>query len=664
MKKTRMMLLFIFWLLTGVSFAGAEQPKGALWAMSDGQGTISLFWIPKDLVWPAGGWSLEKEAGGKTVIVSEKIDSGTNQAVMDKLSTEDQAVIRKFRGELKSGTIAQGEQEIAVTVMGLSAAIKSDFGLALGLRFVDSDPGPGSRSYHLTALNAKGEKQSVLSSVPVDPNKATPLPIPPALLVGEPSEAGVDLTWENPPQNQDQPVVGFAIEREDGKSDKVLLTDPPILITEAKTQGPKVRFVDNASPKETEATYRIFSIDFFGRRSLPQSQTLFVPDLSALIPPGEVVVTSGKNQADFSWKPNPSPFTSGYVVERGLLRNGPFTVMTPDGLDAQQSRWEDKDLVGGTSYFYHVRSMDPRGNLGPPSQLATATPQNREAPPSPGNLRAEVGRTRVRLTWDSVKFPIAGYKVERLAKDAGRWTILTSTVIPEPLFDDQTGLHTRGEFSYRIIAVALDNQESPPSREVKAVLLDTVSPNPPRITDIDGSNGRVVITFKASPPETDVNTFLVVRSVSEEDPGLVIGDPLPAKNTRFEDTFVGVGKKYWYRLVAVDKTGNRSDLSRAREVIVLNPPIPIPPKPALTVEQEPLRHVKISFAFPPNDLEVIIQRFEDGQGWRPLTGGIRNASDAVDLSPLQQKKVRYRLIYRAANGVIGEPSPEVEAQFE
>ena len=663
MKKTGLLiLLFIFF--PAMICTGAEAPKGALWVVSGGDGTTALFWIPKDLVWPAGGWRLEKAVDKKTVVLAEKIDAASDPAAMAALSPEDRDVIQKFRSEMTSGAIPVGEQEIAVTVVGLSAAFNPDFGRALGLRYTDTDAGRSVCTYQLTALNANGTARSVLTSRPVDPKKETPLPQSPPGLVAESSEAGVDISWENPPQNRDVPVLGFALERVDAKGGNVLLTETPMLITESEDPGPVVRFTDTAPPKETQATYRIFSVDMFGRRSRPQASTLFIRDLSALIPPAAVTAAPGKNQVKLSWEPNPSPFTSGYVVERSLLRGSLFEPLTPDGLDARQTTYEDKQLTGGTSYFYRVRSMDPRGNLGHPSLIAVATPENRQAPPRPKNLKADVGRTRVHLSWHRVEFPVAGYKVERLAKGADKWVLLTPRVVPDAMFDDHTGLHTQGEFAYRVIAVALDNQESKPSRKVKAVLLDTVSPNPPRIMDIDGSNGKVVIEFRAAPPETDVTSFLVVRSVSPEDPGLVIGDPLPRKATRFEDTFVAVGKKYWYRMVAVDAVGNRSDLSWARDVMVDNPPIPVPPKPALKVGSDPLRHVKISFERPKADLEVIVQRYVDGEGWRALTGGIKNASDAADLSPPMQSRVKYRLIYRATNGVAGEPSPEAEAVFK
>jgi chitodextrinase len=658
------LILSLFLLLVGLAAAHASQPQGALWAASDGQGTISLFWIPKDLVWPAGGWRLEKVIDKKRHMLAEKITPGGNPDAMARLAASEATAIRNFTDDLKSAANPEEDRKRSITIMGLSAAINPDFGRALGLRYEDADPQGGVRTYRLTALNSKGKPLSVLTSAAVDPAVATALPEAPPSFSANPNETSVALSWLNPQPNRLVPVLAFVLEREDATGGKILLTEQPVLITRSDVKDQNGRYVDSAPPKESETTYRIFSIDMFGRRSLPRTLTQFIPDLSALNPPALFAAEAGENQVALSWEANPSPFTSGYVIERSLLRKGPFLPLTPDGLDADQTQWEDKQLQGGTSYFYRVRSMDPRGNLGPPTLVKTAAPKNRQAPPKPENLNAEVGRTRVRLTWDGVKFPVAGYLVERKAKDAERWALLTSTVVPGPHFDDPVGLHTQGEFHYRVTAVAFDNQQSKPSREVKAVLMDTVSPNPPRITDIDGRDGKVSLRFAGSPPEEDIDTFLVVRSVSENDPGLVLGDPVPAKKNCFEDTFVAVGQTYWYRIVAVDQNGNRSDPSWARQVTVGNPAIPAPDRPSLAVEQEPLRHVRISFKTPPEELEVIVQRYEKGNVWRPLTGGIRNATDAVDLNPPQLPTVRYRLIYRAANGALGDPSPDAEATFE
>jgi hypothetical protein len=151
--------------------------------------------------------------------------------------------------------------------------------------------------------------------------------------------------------------------------------------------------------------------------------------------------------------------------------------------------------------------------------------------------------------------------------------------------------------------------------------------------------------------------------VSDDDPGLVIGDPISRKEDRFEDTFVTVGRKYIYRMVAVDRSGNRSELSRSVHVVVKNPPI-MPKKPVLSITTEPLRAVGISFVLPPDGLEVIVQRLDPERGWLALTGGIRNATQAMDLNPPAVGPAQYRLLYWAANGVIGEPSESVEILLE
>ena len=106
----------------------ADSSKGALWAVSDGKGTVSLFWIPKDLAWPAGGFRLEKTEGKQTVILAEKIDAGQDAAAMAGLLPADREAIEKFRSDIRSGAIPKGEEEIAVTMVGLSAAFRPEFG--------------------------------------------------------------------------------------------------------------------------------------------------------------------------------------------------------------------------------------------------------------------------------------------------------------------------------------------------------------------------------------------------------------------------------------------------------------------------------------------------------------------------------------------------------
>src|SRR5450755_1795665 len=127
------------------------------------------------------------------------------------------------------------------------------------------------------------------------------------------------------------------------------------------------------------------------------------------------------------------------------------------------------------------------------------------------------------------------------------------------MYDDYLGLSSDAKMEYRVIAVAFDNLEGPPSSPVEIVVADQSVPESPSITGVSGADGNVLLSFvPASPPERTTQ-FLVLRAGRADDLGVVIGDPLPANARQFIDLYVGAGESYWYRLVAVDKSGNHSD---------------------------------------------------------------------------------------------------------
>ena len=74
--------------------------------------------------------------------------------------------------------------------------------------------------------------------------------------------------------------------------------------------------------------------------------------------------------------------------------------------------------------------------------------------------------------------------------------------------------------------------------------------------------------------------FLVLRNTEEDDIGLVIGDPVAAATPQFSDDGVRAGHHYWYRVVALDNKGNRSDpispaVVRVGAPLIVKPPAPV-----------------------------------------------------------------------------------------
>jgi len=125
-------------------------------------------------------------------------------------------------------------------------------------------------------------------------------------------------------------------------------------------------------------------------------------------------------------------------------------------------------------------------------------------------------------------------------------------------------------------------------------------------------------------------------------------------------TGVKPGQFYWYRVVALDKKGNRSDLSSPVVVRVGSPTIPIPKKPEVKFLKEPFQRVELKFERPTKGLFITVQHRTEGKDpWLTITRAL-TIDYAIHTSLPEKGKVQYRLIYQAANGVQGEPSEPVE----
>lgn len=655
--------------------AAAQQSPGAFFAVSDGHGQISLFWFPPPDQWPLGGWRLTDSTGR---VLVERIALGDPEA-LKALSAADAAAIRKLPQALASSSEGQARRKQLINILGLRVFSEPAYARALGLSWVLTGVAPGERTYSVLGLTASGQPSGLtLASPTVNSAQATALPPAPANPRADARPDGVALFWTAVPESRQLPVIAYALSRDSSAKAGAEITPKPVVL--GTRWDPKISvFLDRAAPVEEMLTYHITSVDVFGRRSAPADIAIYLPDFTALQPPEPVSVTAAANKVVVAWKPRQNPHTAGYVVERAYLYSGPFEALTPQALPPDTKNFQDAQVRGGTSYYYRVRAVGSRGDLGSPSHPAMAQPRNASAPPKPANLKADLGKTRVRLTWDPVPFPVAGYFVERLGAadtasanstaDSARtgenrnWVHLNSRVTPEPLYDDYFGKTSDTRLSYRIIAVAYDNAESAASDSVSVQIPDVTLPPVPVLTGADGANARATLTFAPGLPEEKTAQFLVLRGGAADDLGVVIGDPLPASARRFEDLYVQPGQDYWYRLVAVDKNGNRSDPTRPVALHIGAPVIPAAAAPKLAFVKDPFPQVRVEFDPPPPGLAAMVEvRAGEKGNWVALAGPIEGQSHAVDTNPPSSGRVFYRVFYRASNGATGSPSPAAELQ--
>jgi len=648
-------------LIVAVRLSVAQEASGALFAASDGKGQISLLWFPPPSTWPAGGWKLSDSTAQ---VLAPQINMGDATA-LQSLSVEDADAIRKLPAVLAKPDSTPKRAQL-INIIGLRVFSEPGYARALGLSWTLQNVASGSRTYKIEGLDGAGKPTGLqLISAPVDSSVATGLPTVPAGVQVKVDERGVSLFWAAPTENRQLPVIAYAIERDGGGQSSAAVTAKPVI--PGLRWDPNIPLVlDRNAPANEMLTYRVFSVDAFGRRSTGSSIRIFYPDFRALEPPEPVTATGAVGKIVVSWPAQQKPNLAGYIVERAFLSAGPYETLAAQALPPGTAQYEDATVRGGTTYYYRVCAVNSRGDLGNPSSAAAAQPQNPGVPPKVDGLAADAGQTRVRLTWKPVDFPVAGYFVERRAVTGAagveNWARLNSHITPEPLYDDYLGLSSDAKMEYHVLAVAFDNAEGPASASVQVVLADRSLPEAPSITGSSGADGKALLNFVPALPPERTAQVLVLRSGREGDLGVVIGDPLPGDARQFTDLYVSPGEKYWYRLVAVDKNGNRSDPTRPVAIRVGSPQIPTPPVPTAQYLTSPYPHVVLQFQSPPSGLSLIVERqvqtdSAQTNGWIRIAGPM-TAPTATD-NNVPAGSVGYRISYAAADGTIGPASAPV-----
>ncbi len=96
------------------------------------------------------------------------------------------------------------------------------------------------------------------------------------------------------------------------------------------------------------------------------------PDLIAPSSPRGLATTTGDNQIEISWLPNPEPDVAGYNVYASSSYNGKYTLIG----STKETLFIDRGISNGVTYYYAVSAYDFAGNESPFSQdVAYDTPR-------------------------------------------------------------------------------------------------------------------------------------------------------------------------------------------------------------------------------------------------------------------------------------------------
>jgi hypothetical protein len=661
MKRLKQILLVTTLILLFHAYIPAVEMNipGGVRAVSDGQGTIHLFWYPARGIWPEGGFRVV-DASGQTRV--ERIIPLADIPKDGTLTVEEESLLRLLaQNPAQLSSSASEVQKKNRLILALKSATSPAVARALGLLCSFKAVQTGKQTYTVQGLDKNGRPGSmVMKTSPIDAVQASPLPPAPQRFRTQMSPTGVELSWEKPAGSNIE-TASYEIERSSQGGEFIRINDKPLLVsTPVKDAATAPQFIDGSAPQEQETRYRLYGLDLFGRRSTPLESALFVPSFNTLVPPHNLSISAKGSAIELRWPGDQHPKGTHYIVERAPMAQGPYQALTPRGVKASDQTYVDKTVQSGGTYFYRLRTVTSKGQLSPPSgfisqQLLTGPP-----PPPVKDLKAFLGINSVTLTWPPLDRSVAGYLVE--LQNGRDWARVNDRVWPDNNFEYRYTADQELTLVFRVRSVGTNNQVGAASQPL-SIQIRKVPRGKPEIRQTEVITGGVRIDFTFPQDRQDLQ-FLVFRSASERDEGLVISPALTPKTMTFIDKNIAPGNRYVYRVRAFTAAGWQSEPSPPVTVLVHAAELPIPAKPSAKFEKKPFTHVKISFTPPTGHLRVVVERKTENDAlWETLKG---EGSDGqfIDANPPMAEQILYRLRYLAADGTPGEPSAQVSLNRE
>ncbi len=223
---------------------------------------------------------------------------------------------------------------------------------------------------------------------------------------------------------------------------------------------------------------------------------------------------------------------------------------------------------------YAIRYVNAAGQRAAFSNFLLIEPAAKVANP-PTNVRTELSETAIKIEWEAPKTNVDGSTpVNLLGYNVYRRSATQKATLDTPLnqsptttteFQDRT-FKFGEKYFYLVRSVSLGTLgkpvESLDSNIREANPIDRYPPSAPTRVSIGPSVGRLSVFWVVN-PETDIAGYLVYRS---NDPNLPkdrwtnLTTALWTRTT-FSDENVEPGKTYYYYVIAVDTSGNKSQPS-------------------------------------------------------------------------------------------------------
>jgi fibronectin type 3 domain-containing protein len=280
------------------------------------------------------------------------------------------------------------------------------------------------------------------------------------------------------------------------------------------------------------------------------------PDTTPPSAPGTLTATGTLTSAQLSWgAATDNVGVAKYDVYRSTTSG--FTPSVSNRI-AQPTGTTYTDTVAAGTYYYKVAAEDAAGNIGPPSNEASAIVGDATPPSAPGALTATGGVSKATLSWGAATDNVGVTKYDVYRSTTAGFVPGPSNRIAQPTGTSYVDTVAPGVYFYRVTAEDGAGNIGPPTNESSAtVTTDTTPPSTPSGVTAPVTGSTVNLGWTASTDDVGVLRYNVHRSTTSgftPDATNRIAQPT---GTSYSDASLPVGT-YYYKVTAEDAAGNVS----------------------------------------------------------------------------------------------------------
>ncbi|QOV91332.1 PA14 domain-containing protein [Humisphaera borealis] len=308
----------------------------------------------------------------------------------------------------------------------------------------------------------------------------------------------------------------------------------------------------------------IMGMDYFGINYDYQDNLYLVSNMKPMPPgaPSGLAATGQPNGIALDWGDvTGAPLLAGYNVYRSTTTGGTYTKLNASPVT--DSLYIDTSAASGVTYYYRVTAIDSWGGESGTSATVNAVRTTDNVPPAPPTGLAGTGvATGVTLNWSANNdADLAGYRVYRAIIVGGTYSLLnTSALVTLTSFTDSTATPGSTVY-YTVSAVDFSGNESAQSTSATVVAGDTTAPAVPSGVAANTAANGLTVSWSAV-ADTDAAGYRVYRASAIDGTYTQMSGAL-VTGTTWTDTSVLVGETWFYKVSAVDTSGNESAQSAA-----------------------------------------------------------------------------------------------------